>query len=287
MAQKTLELESLADSLGKLCVRWVEDTHGTLVDDDVLLFRSLTNELKGISNTIQGTSAYLNAFATESTSNVHFLPNNAELNNLLLDWLIRVNEDQKILHSFLSVADALKKAVNLLCIDTLSPRVKINRSAAFGFRPLLVATALVNESASQARTAVDQIQSFSSDWQRLDESIGSIDSTGIQAAEIKQEKNAGNDENHYGIDKIFKVISDWAQENLVKAIYQFDDGIEDFKFGRVSQISKFWKEHGLWQVEGLVEYTIGGAQKISRNVSFQVDDNFSVLGWNLYESVRV
>ena len=108
---------------------------------------------------------------------MHFLPNNVELNNLLLDFMIRVNCEQQLLHNFLWVADALKKAVNLLCSDILSPRVKISRSG-FGFRPLLVGTAFINESSCLARTTVDRIESEEKEWQRIDDSIRSIDSIG-------------------------------------------------------------------------------------------------------------
>ena len=35
-----------------------------------------------------------------------------------------------------------------------------------------------------------------------------------------------------------------------------------------------------------IEYTLSGTQKSARNVSFQINDNFSVIGWNLFEPVR-
>ncbi len=177
MDQKIIELEAFANSLGRLCLRWVEDKCGALVGEDVFLFRSLTDELKGILNTIQGISAYLNAFAAECASAVQFLLNNAKQNHLLLDFLIKVNDEQMRLHKLLSIADALKKALKLLCSQPLNPCVKINRNDPFGFRPLLVATAIVNESASKARITIDQFKSVEKEWQQLEQSIRVLDST--------------------------------------------------------------------------------------------------------------
>jgi hypothetical protein len=285
LSQKTHELEALASSISTLTPRWVESENGSLIDNDVLLFKALIEELEKNLDTIRGTCCYLNSYATEVTSELHFFLSNNALNNLFLDFLIRLNDELQALHNFLSVTETLKIAIKILCSDTLSPRVKINRNDPFGFRPLLVATALVNESASKARTAVNEFKSEEKEWQRLEQSVKSIDSIGILTPEAKQENDTSDDENHYGIEQIFKIISDWAQENLVKAIYQFDDGNGEFKFGRVSQISKFWKEQGLWQAEALIEYTMGGTQKIARNVSFQLNDSGKVVGFNLYQPV--
>ncbi|MGA3112052.1 MAG: hypothetical protein ABSE15_08475 [Candidatus Bathyarchaeia archaeon] len=286
MYQKTLELEALSPYLSGISVRWVENEKGCLIDSDVQLLGALINEVESISKTFQGTCIFLIKFADENTSALSFSQNNPELNNLLLDFVIRVNDEQNALYNFLSVAEALKKAVSLLNSQPLNTCVRINDPFGFSFRPILVATAIINESANKARTTIDQIKSEEKEWQRLDQNIRSLISKDIPTVEAKQEKDASDDENHYTIEKISKIVSDWAQEKLVKAIYQFDDGISDFKFGRVSQISKLWKEQGLWQVEALIEYTIGGAQKIARNVSFQIDDNFSIIGFNLYEPAR-
>lgn len=203
LSQKTIELEALASSISNLSKRWVESENGTLDDTDALLFRTLVKELTNNLDTIRGTCGYLNAYATETTSALHFFLSNNEINNSLLDFLIRLNEDHQALHDFLSVADALKIAVNLLCSETLSPRVKISKSDAFGFRALKAATTLICEGANKARSALNKIKSDEK-WQSLEQSIKNIDSTEIQAAETKQENDASLNKNHAGTEEIFK-----------------------------------------------------------------------------------
>jgi hypothetical protein len=62
-----------------------------------------------------------------------------------------------------------------ICCEHLNPRVKISRNDLFGFRPLLVAMAFVNESASKARTTLDQIKSETLEWQMTDTPKGRRD----------------------------------------------------------------------------------------------------------------
>ncbi len=123
---------------------------------------------------IQETSSYLNKYADESTSTINFSHEDACQNNLLLDWIIRVNDEQQAIHNFLTVADSTKKSLALLRNQILNPRITINRNGAFNFRPILVATAMIMESASKARGTVEQVQSEEKEWLQLaaDRGIG-------------------------------------------------------------------------------------------------------------------
>lgn len=71
----------------------------------------------------------------------------------------------------------------------------------------------------------------------------------------------GNSENRQKIEEIFRILAEWAQENFARLLYKFDGGITDFKFVRVSEISKFWNENALSYVHAVLEYEYKGNAK--------------------------
>ena len=165
-AQKTIELEAFASALKSLSIRWVENKDACLVDTEIALFKGLIEELRSISGTIQATSSYLNKSAEDSANTVCFSPSNAPLNNLLLNWVILLNQDEQAIRKFLSVASSLRKVVGLLSSDVLSAGIEPDgNKPRFGSRLLLAATAMVNESASTARAVVKLMQSKEKQWQ--------------------------------------------------------------------------------------------------------------------------
>lgn len=167
-AQKTIELEAFASALKSLSIRWVENKDACLVDAEVELFKGLIEELRSISGTIQAASSYLNKSANDSTNTVCFSPMNEPLNILLLDWIILLNQDEQTIRKFLSVASSLRIAVGLLSSDLLSAGIEPDgNKPRFGSRLLLAATAMVNESASTSRAAVNLMQSEEKHWQKL------------------------------------------------------------------------------------------------------------------------
>ncbi len=164
--QKTIELEALASALKSLSIRWVENKDDCLADAEVELFKGLIEELRSISGTIQAASSYLNKSDEDSANAVCFSPGNAPLNNLLLNWIILLNQDEQVIQNFLSVATSLRKAIGMLSSNVLSGGIEPDSSnPRFGSRLLLAATAMVTESACTARAAVNLMQSKEKQWQ--------------------------------------------------------------------------------------------------------------------------
>ncbi len=55
--------------------------------------------------------------------------------------------------------------------------------------------------------------------------------------------------------------SHWKLALKLEKAKRVNSSEENFKFGRVSQISKFWCEQGLWHTDVLIEYTLGKVHK--------------------------
>jgi len=75
-----------------------------------------------------------------------------------------------------------------------------------------------------------------------------------------------------------------VEEKLARALLQFKEKPAIFKFVRVVEVSKFWRENGLWQTAAVIEYEFEGKQK--RQVSFQIGDEGKIVGFNLFEPFR-
>lgn len=86
---------------------------------------------------------------------------------------------------------------------------------------------------------------------------------------------------HPEIEDIKKNVVNWMEENFVKAILQFHVNKEQYKFARITKISKVWKENEYWIVDANIEYALGGHQL--KTVTFQVDSDGKVVGYNLHE----
>jgi len=86
------------------------------------------------------------------------------------------------------------------------------------------------------------------------------------------------------LDEISKNIAEWVQTDFAKTLFQFDSRMKDFKFVRVTNVPKVWKENDVWIIDALIEYELAGAKK--RNVTFQVDSKGTTVGFNLYEPIR-
>jgi hypothetical protein len=83
---------------------------------------------------------------------------------------------------------------------------------------------------------------------------------------------------------IFENITVWGEKDFARTLFQSDAKLKDFKLVKVSKVSRVWKENNVWVVDALIEYEFGGAKK--RNVTFQVNSEGKIVGFNLYESVK-
>ena len=139
----------------------------------------------------------------------------------------------------------------------------------------------MSDAATTARAGADYIRLNERSWKDLKDRARQF---GIQSGESKQICKSSCEVVHPELDEVFSSITEWAHENFAKLLYQFDDRMKDFKFVRVSEVSKVWKENDLWLTDALLEYEFGGAKK--RNVSFQTDNYGKILGFNLFEPVK-
>lgn len=170
-AQKTIDLGALASSLKSLSVRWVENKDAWNVDQEKAELKELIEAVTKISGALYKKCFWLNKLADLSTNSSSFSNKNAELNNLTLDWIILQNVEQQAAENFLAVARSLKKAVTILSSDALFVMAPDDIESRFNRRLLLVAAAMVNESASKARATIDLNQREQNDWQNLEQKI--------------------------------------------------------------------------------------------------------------------
>ena len=105
--QRTIDLGAVAYSLKNLSVRWVEIKDAWNVDAEKAELKELVEGLTKISGAFHKECFWLNKLADLSTNSSSFSNKNAELNNLLLDWIILQNVEQQAAENFLAVARSL------------------------------------------------------------------------------------------------------------------------------------------------------------------------------------
>jgi len=88
---------------------------------------------------------------------------------------------------------------------------------------------------------------------------------------------------HPKIEDMNKNIVYWIQENFVKASLQFHVDKDSFEFGRVSKISKVWKQNDYWIVDADIEYTLGAGHKM-KTITFQINSEGKIVGYDLHEA---
>lgn len=54
---------------------------------------------------------------------------------------------------------------------------------------------------------------------------------------------------------------------------------KDFKFVRVRDISRVWKDNDYWTVEATIDFSLGGGK--STTIIFQVDGEGNIIGYNV------
>ena len=86
---------------------------------------------------------------------------------------------------------------------------------------------------------------------------------------------------HPKIEDMYKSIVYWIQENFVKALLQHHVDKNSFEFGRVTKISKVWKENDYWIVDADIEYGLRGHKM--KTVTFQINSEGKIVGYNLHE----
>jgi hypothetical protein len=166
-AQKIGELEGVASTLQSLSVRWVESKDHLLIEPDMKLFKTSIEVIKGISETVGGTSEYIKRLTESAISSVIFSSEDTLLNTLLLSFVVNTNDDQITAQSFMSIADSLRNSIRLLSHQTVNNDLQLCRHEHFGFKLLFASVAMIDESAKKARDIVDFVLSQEKERQEL------------------------------------------------------------------------------------------------------------------------
>lgn len=207
-----------------------------------------------------------------------------EDNRLFMEQFIIIKNEERILRELFNAQKLLRKASELGENIDLAP-------ALFHYdltgprqlpRFLFAVSELIAEGATTTRSVAELIQANESCWREFNYKARQL---GIQSSEYKK-ANALRD--HLDLDDFLNIISEWAHENLLQALFEFKENKEGFKFKKVVEISKVWIQndprYDLRSVDAVIEYESGEIKK--RNVSFQIDATKKVVGFNLYEPIR-
>jgi len=206
-----------------------------------------------------------------------------EDNQLFIKQFIIMKNEEKILRELFNAQKLLRQASELVEKIDLTPALFHNDLTGPRQLPrfLLVASELIFEGATTTRTVADLIQSNESNWRELNDEAGKLEILSIEYKKVNETRG------YFDIDYFFKIISEWLQENLHRALLQFKEETEA-KFLRVGEISKVWVENNprydVRTVDALIEYDSGGVNR--RVASFQIDCEGKILGFNLFEPIR-
>ena len=306
-SQKAVVLEVYTRDLKKLAVRWAEAKIGAVEnggqqeeseedsasfsdqsngcqfveDRELAELAGLTRGLKGLSGDFAGMRPWLND-AEEINRRVSGL--SASDPTLLISCTIILSTEQEALQNFLLTTSLLTKGVGLLeSRDFLPADVHDDLSGPrFIPRLLLVASGMVNNGANAARAGADLIHSNENRWKNF------IKTTQLkpQSEETKPASNSPTAISHPELGQISKNIAAWTEENFAKAkaLFPSDAKVKGFRFVRVIEIPKVWQKNGVWLVDALIEYDIAGAKR--KNITFQVDVEGKIIGFNLFEPVK-
>lgn len=165
--QKITELEAFASTLQKIAIRWMESKCRCLIESDMMMFKTSLEEIKKISDTVEGTSACLKKLTESAIGSINFSSEDILLNTLLLSFVINTNDDRIAAQSFMSVTASLKNSIRLLSHQTSSRYSQFGKRGSFGFKLLFAGLALLNESAKKAREIIDHVLSEEVERQEL------------------------------------------------------------------------------------------------------------------------
>ena len=172
VVQKTLELERYSSELKRLSIRWVENKTAILADNEVGEFTCLIQGLQNILDNFETTRFWTSNLEEARFAAVCFSPQNAELNDLILDWIVLLNVEEQAFQKFVLVASSLRKATELLNKNPFFAATKIDPSMLRScFRLLLIATAMFNENAEEAKEALKNVQSNETRWREIEEKV--------------------------------------------------------------------------------------------------------------------
>ena len=170
--QKTMELEGYSAELKELSIRWVENKKAMLADNEVGELACLIQGLQNISRSLETSRFWIDNLEEARLAAVCFSPQDAELNDLQLDWIVLLNVEEQAFHKFLSAAYELTQAIELLNANPFSADTKVaSTSQRFRFRLILIATAMVNENSETAKEALKNVQSNETRWREIEEKI--------------------------------------------------------------------------------------------------------------------
>jgi hypothetical protein len=276
--QKAQMLEACSSILKNSITHLIE---GSKVDNELATVVSIVEKLKGISGNILASSALENFKGFNQRFQLPF--DDPMDNQLFVEFFNVLRHEEELFQYVFNVSAMIQKALSLVeMMDISQPAVSadlLDKKQIERF--LLVSSEVIGEAAVKARVGAELFQTNEKMWCELVERARQL---GIQVSEVKEEKTVGHSENRQKIEEIFRILAEWAQENFARLLYKFEGGITDFKFVRVSEISKFWNENALSYVYAVLEYEYKGTQK--RYVSFQIDDNGKIVGWNLFEPIK-
>ena len=86
---------------------------------------------------------------------------------------------------------------------------------------------------------------------------------------------------HLKYEVLNKSIVQWVEENFVKAILPFNALRKEFKFVRVEEIPRIWKESDYWLVEARIAYSLKQAERTT--ITFQMNDDCEIIGYRFHE----
>ena len=86
---------------------------------------------------------------------------------------------------------------------------------------------------------------------------------------------------HLSLEEASIIISNWVETNLKEALYKMHIYGDKFKFGRILNIPKMWKENDYWIVDATVEYYLEQTQM--KTITFQINQEGYIIGYNLHE----
>jgi hypothetical protein len=280
--QKLQALEVCSSNLKKSVVRLIEGS--TVVNTELATIVGLIENLKALSGNILAYSFRddLEEF-NQIFRRVRLPFDDPGDNQLSIQVFLTLKDEQEILRHVLNVSALIRKALSLIEMIDISPQAVCADLA--GKRQierfLLVSSEVVDEASVEAKVGAELVQTVECRRTELAEKARQL---GIKGSEAKQENEISHDESHLEVNRIFGIIEGWAQENFAKSLFQFKENTDNFKFLKVSEISKIWIDDNLRTVDALIEYDFGGVKK--RNVSFQIDDDGKIIGFNLFEPIK-
>jgi len=252
------------------------------INADLEALKILIDDLRRLSGNALAYAAQADLYKISQQLSVVQLPlDNLTDDQLLIFAFALLNNEKEILRKFILTSKTLVQTLDIL------ERIVLYFTAHADLAPFifssqitLLATQILNDAEKEAQSVADFIRAGESSWTELNNKARQL---GIQSEENKQVNLPSDTKDFLDLDGVFRIIEEWAQKNLQKALFQLKEKTVTFKFLRVSEISRVFIEnhlrYNLRSVDALIEYDFGGVK--NRHVSFQIDSDGKIVGFNL------